>query len=92
MAIERGDIMVNRILLFSSLFGVLAAILIFYSNMGMIYDRKTGRVFGLAKENPEDKITIPTVFKVTFEKNKAAPLGFTFLLLAFSLQLIEAFN
>jgi hypothetical protein len=34
--------MVDMILLLSSFLGVLAAIFIFYSNMGIIYDRNEG--------------------------------------------------
>ena len=84
--------MVNWILFLSSLLGVLAAIFIFYSNLGIIYDRNKGKLYGLSKEKPEDIITRRDLFRATFKKNRAAFVGFSFLLLAFSLQLVEGFN
>jgi hypothetical protein len=78
--------MVDMILLLSSFLGVLAAIFIFYSNMGIIYDRNEGTLYGLSRLKPEDIITRRDLFRAKFKKNKAALVGFLFLLLAFSLQ------
>jgi len=80
--------MVNLILLLSSFLGVLAAIFIFYSNMGIIYDRNKGSLYGVSKKKPADIITRRDLFRETFKRNKAALVGFIFLLLAFSLQFL----
>jgi hypothetical protein len=84
--------MVNWILLLSSFLGVLAAIFIFYSNMGIIYDRNEGALYGLKKEKPDDIITRRDLFRATFKKNKAALVGFLFLLFAFLLQFLVIFR
>jgi hypothetical protein len=83
-----GDIIVNLILLSSSILGVLAAVIIFYSSMGVTYDRKTGTASTLTSTG-SGKITPFGLLKATCRKNTAASIGLLCLGLAFLLQLVD---
>jgi hypothetical protein len=63
-------ITINKILLISAILGVLAATLIFYSSMGILFDRRQGRLFGISKTEPEDRITRLDYLRLHFKKIK----------------------